>query len=168
MEPLFPIASLNAGNGTLGICPLPGRTGDYREDLETLIHWAPDMVLSMTTQSEMDSYGAGHMGEDLHSSGVIWHHLPIRDFGAPSDKIAAMWPAISNEAREILDRGGKVLAHCKGGCGRSGMALLRLLCEQGETPDQALTRLREVRPCAVETDAQGLWASTVEVATSSS
>ncbi|MCK0140860.1 protein phosphatase [Aliiroseovarius sp. F20344] len=167
MEPLFPIATLTAGNGTLGICPLPGRSGDYREDLETLIQWGPDMVLSMTTQGEMDSYGAGQMGEDLHSSGVIWHHLPIRDFGAPSDKIATVWPGISQEARDVLDRGGKVLAHCKGGCGRSGMALLRLMCELGEAPDQALARLRAVRPCAVETNAQELWASMADAATTS-
>lgn len=160
MEPLFPIASVSSGNGTLGICPLPGRSGDYREDLETLLEWAPDMVLTMTTTREMDSFGAAYLGRDLTQSGVIWHHLPIQDFGAPTAKIIARWEGVSPEAHNILAQGGKVLAHCKGGCGRSGMMLLRILCETGEEPATALTRLRAVRPCAVETDAQKDWAST--------
>jgi hypothetical protein len=159
MEPLFPIASLPAGNGTLGICPLPGRSGDYREDLETLIQWSPDMVLTMTTTREMNSFGATHLGQDLTHAGIIWHDLPIKDFGAPSDKIIASWTRISPSAHQILAQGGKVLAHCKGGCGRSGMMLLRILCETGEAPTAALTRLRAARPCAVETDAQKDWAS---------
>lgn len=159
MEPLFPIAQLPAGNGTLGICPLPGRSGDYREDLETLLEWSPNMVLTMTTEREMDSFGAADLGRDLTQSGVIWHHLPIQDFGAPTAKIVANWDDISPTAHRILTQGGKVLAHCKGGCGRSGMMLLRILCETGEGPATALIRLRTVRPCAVETDAQKDWAS---------
>ncbi|WP_298561555.1 protein phosphatase [uncultured Aliiroseovarius sp.] len=159
MEPLFPIAQLPAGNGTLGICPLPGRSGDYREDLETLLEWSPDMVLTMTTTREMDSFGASDLGHDLTQAGVIWHHLPIQDFGAPTAKIITSWESISPTAHRILAQGGKVLAHCKGGCGRSGMMLLRILCETGEEPVAALERLRAARPCAVETDAQKDWAN---------
>jgi len=53
---------------------------------------------------------------------------------------------------------GKVFAHCYGGKGRSGMVLLRLMVERGLDPDQALQDLRRVRPGAVETQAQWLWA----------
>ncbi len=56
-------------------------------------------------------------------------------------------------------QGGRVLVHCMGGCGRSGMALLRLMVESGEPADRALARLRAVRPCAVETPEQLAWAS---------
>lgn len=167
MEPLFPIAQLPAGTGTLGICPLPGRSGDYREDLATLLEWSPDMVLTMTTAREMDSFGATHLGRDLTRAGVIWHHLPVQDFGAPPAKVIACWNEVSPKAHHILAQGGKVLAHCKGGCGRSGMMLLRILCEIGEDPATALERLRGVRPCAVETNAQELWASMVETTTAS-
>lgn len=159
MDPLFPIASLPAGNGTLGICPLPGRSGDYREDLETLLEWSPDMVLTMTTGREMDSFGATDLGRDLMQANVIWHHLPIQDFGAPSAKIITEWNGLAGAVHQILAQGGNVLAHCKGGCGRSGMMLLRILCEAGEEPNRALERLRATRPCAVETDAQYAWAS---------
>ena len=117
------------------------------------------MVLTMTTEREMDSFGAADLGRDLTQSGVIWHPLPMQDFGAPTARIVANWDDISPTAHRILTQGGKVLAHCKGGCGRSGMMLLRILCETGEEPATALIRLRTVRPCAVETDAQKDWAS---------
>jgi hypothetical protein len=38
------------------------------------------------------------------------------------------------------------------------MVALRLMIELGEAPDDALARLRVVRSCAVETDAQMAWA----------
>jgi len=71
-------------------------------------------------------------------------------------------PALA-QAQDCLARqggagGGKVLVHCMGGCGRSGMAVLRLMVETGEPPHSALSRLRAARPCAVETDAQFDWA----------
>ena len=59
----------------------------------------------------------------------------------------------------VVAGGGRVLFHCLGGCGRSGMAVLRLLVEMGEAPEAALERLRRVRPCAVETGDQCDWAA---------
>ena len=38
------------------------------------------------------------------------------------------------------------------------MAALRLMVEAGEDGVAALARLREMRPCAVETEAQMAWA----------
>ena len=149
----FAIHQLPAGGGWLGISPLP-RAGD----MAVLLEWAPDLVLSMTEMDEMVQLGAGGLGEALEQVGIAWLHLPIRDFGAPPVEVQAVWPAVSAQARAILAGGGKVLAHCRGGCGRSGMVLLRLMIELGEDSKGALERLRIARPCAVETDEQRLWA----------
>ncbi len=65
---------------------------------------------------------------------------------------------ISTAAHADLARGGRVLAHCYGGCGRSGMVLMRLMVEAGEDADPALERLRDARPCAVEAKEQRAWA----------
>lgn len=154
----FAIYDLNAGGGVLGLCPLPGRHTPYVQDLEAVLAWRPDLVLSMTTLPEMTGHGAGHLGEDLARHGIGWRHLPIVDFGAPGAGVAATWPAVSALAGGILASGGRVLVHCYGGCGRSGMAVLRLMVEAGEVGPEALTRLRAARPCAVETGAQLDWA----------
>ncbi|MBI1219794.1 MAG: protein phosphatase [Rhodobacteraceae bacterium] len=153
----FAIAEVPVMAGWLGICPLPGRSGDYRGDLGAIHAWAPDMVLSLASQGEMRGVANG-FGTDLGRNGVAWRHFPITDFGVPTEAEGALWPMLAQEALGWLDRGGRVLVHCKGGCGRSGMIALRLMAEAGEAPATALARLRAARPCAVETDEQYAWA----------
>jgi hypothetical protein len=154
----FAIYPLDVGAGQVALSPIPGRSGSYEADLSTILHWRPDLVLSMTTQSELDRMGASGFGDDLAAVGVAWRHLPIVDFGAPDANVASAWNEVSTFSADTLARGGKILTHCFGGCGRSGMAALRLMIEAGEAPDAALERLRKTRPCAVETDAQRRWA----------
>ena len=154
----FSITSLAAEAGQLGICPAPGRFGDYAADLGHILDWAPGLVLSMTEQVELDRIGAGGFASDLVEAGISRVHLPIRDFGAPGPHVLARWPETAARVRASLAAGGRVLVHCHGGCGRSGMVVVRLLVEMGEDGQDALGRLRAVRPCAVETAAQAAWA----------
>ncbi|MEM9969582.1 MAG: protein phosphatase [Pseudomonadota bacterium] len=153
------VSELALGAGCLGIAPVPGRSGNYEADLSALLRWGPALVLTMTGRAELDRVGAAGLGDDLGAAGVGWRPLPITDLGAPDAATAALWPAASAEAHGVLAGGGRVLAHCFGGCGRSGMALLRLMVEAGEDADPALARLRRARPCAVETEAQRAWAA---------
>ncbi len=152
------IYALQVGGGTLAISPMPGRGGSYAEDLNVISDWKPGLVISMTTEVEMIQEGARNLGADIQSRASRWVHLPIEDFGAPSPETRTKWPEVSASARQALGGGGRVLVHCKGGCGRSGMIALRLMVECGEVPSLALKRLRAVRPCAVETDGQMNWA----------
>ncbi|TMV06795.1 protein phosphatase [Ruegeria sediminis] len=152
------IYALQVGGGTLAISAMPGRNGDYSADLKTIADWKPGLVISMTTEVEMIQDGARHFGTDIQGRASRWAHLPIEDFNAPQREVQAKWPAVSASARQALSGGGRVLIHCRGGCGRSGMAALRLMVESGENPAEALARLRVLRPCAVETDAQKEWA----------
>lgn len=153
------IADLPLGGGVLAISPMPGRNGTYQTDLRDLLAFRPRLVLTMTTGEELASKAAVTMPDDLARHDIDWLHLPIADFGAPDAATAALWPDASARAREVLAQGGKVLIHCMGGCGRSGTAALRLMVETGEDPAVALTRLRAVRPCAVETPEQYGWAT---------
>lgn len=156
---MFEIAEVRLGEGWLGISPIPGRTGAYERDLTAILRWGANMVLTMTTGPELKRVGAGGLPDDLAAAGVAWRHLPIPDFGAPPTGTRDLWPEASAAAHEVLGAGGRVLAHCYGGCGRSGMALMRLMVEAGEDADLALERLRDARPCAVEREAQRAWAA---------
>lgn len=155
----FEIAELPVRAGWLGICPLPGRHGDYRADLAAVRAWAPDLVLSMTSAEEMAGEGAAGLPGDLARAGIAWRHFPVTDFGVPDESEGALWPMLAEELSGWLERGGRVLLHCRGGCGRSGMVALRLMAEAGEPPQAALARLRQIRPCAVETEEQFAWAA---------
>lgn len=158
--PDFIIHALQLGNGILALSPMPGRGGDYAGDLEHLREWQPAMLITLTTAAEMVERGAAHLGQDMQDRGARWAHLPIPDFGTPDADFMEKWPEVSQIARRALKGGGRVLIHCMGGCGRSGMIALRLMIEAGEKPQEALAHLRRVRPCAIETEAQLAWALT--------
>lgn len=157
-SPDFTIHEVPVAGGTLALSPLPGRSRHYYTDWLRLMDWAPDRVLTLTEQHELDRKGAGTLGRDLANAGVVWHHLPIPDYGIPDAEFEGKWPTVSADILSTLQGGGRVLAHCFGGCGRSGMAVLRLMIDAGEAGEAALARLRHARPCAVETDAQMDWA----------
>lgn len=155
----FAIYGLAAGGGTLALSPMPGRTGAYAADRARLVAWGPALVIGMTPLAELARNGAAGLPGDLAAAGIAWRHLPVADFGVPDEAAQAAWPAVQALASGVLARGDRVLVHCHGGCGRSGMAVLRLMIAAGEAPGAALARLRAVRPCAVETKAQMGWAA---------
>lgn len=154
------IHALGVGGGSLAIAQLPGLLGDYGADLDFIRDWKPSLVLTATTRGELADAGAESIGADMQESGTRWLHLPIRDLGTPNAAFLEDWPDASAAILSALKGRGRVLIHCKGGCGRSGMLALRLMVESGEDAVEALLRLRKVRPCAVETDPQLRWAVT--------
>lgn len=154
----FVIYALPVAGGILGISPLPGRGGGWNVDLAHLKDWKPALVITMTTSSEQVSHGLTDLGNDIQDSGTRWIHFAIEDLGVPTEAQAEDWLHASTTALAALRGGGRVLIHCMAGCGRSGMAALRLMIEAGDEAKEALRRLRTVRPCAVETDEQMTWA----------
>lgn len=149
----FVIAPLPLGAGTLALCPLPRDAGDRAQ----VAGFAPDLVISMTETAEMAALGAAGLPGWLAAQGIGWVHFPVADHATPPE--GADWPGLSAQAQDVLARGGRVLAQCRGGLGRSGMVALRLMVQAGEAPQAALDRLRAVRPGAVETPEQFAWAS---------
>lgn len=152
------IFALAVGDGILALSGLPGAGGSYANDLDHIRDWRPGLVISLTSEDEFEAAGAVELGADLQAMGCRWVHMPVIDFGVPSEQFIAEWAPVSRSALAALSGGGRVLVHCRGGCGRSGMVALRLMIESGETSAAALQRLRSVRPCAVETDGQMAWA----------
>lgn len=154
------IHALECMGGSLALCQMPGRTGDYPGDLEFIRDWKPSIVISASTRGEMVDAGAETLSSDILASGARWMPVPITDYDVPDDKALELWKQVSALSLSALRGKGRVLVHCKGGCGRSGMLALRLMVMAGEDAVEALLRLRRVRPCAVETEAQLRWAVT--------
>jgi Cyclin-dependent kinase inhibitor 3 (CDKN3) len=157
IEP-FTIAEVSLpGRGAIGLCRMPGRGGALADDLAAIAAWSPRVVVSLAQAGELAAHGALTLGEALGAWDIAHRHFPIVDYGAPD--AAAEWAGLAAALHGALDDGQRVLVHCMGGCGRSGMVALRLMVERGEAPQAALERLRIARPCAVETDGQLAWAS---------
>jgi protein-tyrosine phosphatase len=88
---------------------------------------------------------------DPEAAGLESLHVPIRDFGTPSEADLARcvrW------MREQLDAGRAVVVHCHAGLGRTGTVLAAWLTSTGLGPHDAVDLVRRLRPGSVETEEQ--------------
>ena len=141
-------------NGQLALCRQP----DCELDYQAIDQWAPFIVITLTTETEFPKTGP-FLPQHFLETPYDWLHLPITDFGVPITTDKSFWQNALKQLSEILENNGRILVHCKGGQGRSGMLLLKLLTLQGEDCETALKRIRSIRPKAVETEAQYIWAT---------
>ncbi len=75
-------------------------------------------------------------------------HLPIIDFSIPNDSILKRFIEIVDDS---IKQDKKIGVHCKYGIGRTGLMLAIYLIEfKNMSPEQALRKIRELRPGSVE------------------
>ncbi|MEM2901013.1 MAG: dual specificity protein phosphatase family protein, partial [Thermoplasmata archaeon] len=78
-------------------------------------------------------------------------HIPLPDFSIPSIQDAMRFVSFLDE---IKLSNGKVLVHCYAGCGRTGTMLAVYLVSQGMNANDAISHLRNLNGCFVETEEQ--------------
>lgn len=94
-----------------------------------------------------------HEPARLERYGLRETHLPVKDFAAPSPE--QMERAVG-AIFDALAAGEAVSVHCGGGLGRTGTVLACYLLASGEGlgAEEAVQRVRALRPDSVETQAQ--------------
>lgn len=155
---MFEIVKIEIESGFVGLCPMPGKFSSFDEDFLQLVRELPQVVVTCATQPEMMACSATRLPEKLYNSEIKWFLIEVDDFQVPDKFSEEKWNSLLPILKETIFDGGGVILNCVGGCGRSGMFLMRLLLEMGWSRDGALKRLRKVRPCAIETDQQLFWA----------
>lgn len=162
------ISEAPAGNGIIGITFAPGKRGpsnfgaaherDLGTDLDVVADWNAAAVVTLIENHEFATLEISDLGEEVRRRYMEWHHLPILDVSVPDGVFEADWPMHSARLRGLLERGERILVHCRGGIGRAGMISARLLVELGAAPASALALVRKVRhPNAAETPDQERW-----------
>ncbi|XP_017318852.1 cyclin-dependent kinase inhibitor 3 isoform X2 [Ictalurus punctatus] len=133
----------------LGICSLPGcRYKDIRRNLEKDVgelcaHGVQD-VFVLCERAELVRYRVPCLLECYTRSGLSVHHLPFPDGGAPELHHCIR---ILDELQHCLHTQRRIVIHCYGGLGRSGLiaACLLLQLSVSMTPAKAIEILRELR-----------------------
>jgi len=126
--------------GELAAMPLPGRNQSLTEDVEFLNHKGVRTVISLT-----------EIPPPLETTSIRQTHIPIADFTAPSLEQMIEFVDVATES---TGRGEPVAVHCAAGLGRSGTMAAVYLVAKGASADEAITRVRELRPGSIETEAQ--------------
>lgn len=150
--------------GVLGLTFCPGKRGgsvfgsawsrDLPLDLEAIARWGAVSVLTLMETHELHALGVPQLSDAVRALGLRWHHCPIVDMQAPGPEFREIAVQPLRQALAALHAGGKVLVHCRGGLGRTGVVAASLLIELGEDPACALRRVRQARPGTVETPSQ--------------
>jgi ADP-ribosylglycohydrolase/protein-tyrosine phosphatase len=163
------IDELPLGNGRLGITFCPGKKGDSvfgaawdRDldlDMDAIKGWGANAVLSLIEYHEFEMLGVPKLGQAVKVRGIDWFHFPVRDLDTPTDDAMEGWTALSARLHGVLERGGRIVVHCRGGLGRAGTIAALMLIERGWSASQAVSDVRAVRPGAIETAEQLRWVS---------
>ena len=149
------------GHGRIGITLCPGKTDpdgmsgawarDLDTDLDAIQRWGATAVVTLITDWEIDYLKIPDLQHAVGDRHMEWWHLPIQDGKSPpAGTFEDTWNDAGEALRDRLRAGFDVLVHCRGGLGRAGTIAARLLVELGERPGDAMRRVREVRPGAIE------------------
>jgi ADP-ribosyl-[dinitrogen reductase] hydrolase len=110
--------------------------------------------VSLTEAHELQALGVAGLGAEVRARHMDWLHLPIVDVSAPDAGFERRWVEAGEGLRARLRAGFDILVHCKGGLGRAGLTAAQLMVELGVPPAEAVATVRQVRPGAIETQAQ--------------
>ena len=137
------------GQAALILTPCPGtkETG-LSASLKQLKAQGGQAVVTALEFDEMAKAGVSELPEQIKDLGMAWFHLPIEDDCAPGEEFASEWQRVSPELHKIIDQGGKLVLHCMGGSGRTGMLAAHLLLELGWDLEMIKSEVKALRPGA--------------------
>ena len=147
--------------GYLGLTICPGKKDssclwdrDLPTDIAAVQNWGATAVLTLIEAHEFSLLRVSALGEMVQSAGMSWYHLPIVDVSIPDQRFEQSWLSVRNALHEQLDSGERILVHCRGGLGRTGLVAGMILVERGLSADDAIHLVRKARPHAIETRRQ--------------
>ena len=117
----------------------PGKWRSVDEDLEFLKTSGVRSILSLVEVEPQL--------EDYRNAGFDARHVPVDDFHAPTMEQI-------EECVEYIASHGPIYVHCFAGYGRAGTIAAAWLIRNGMTAIDAIRTIRDLRPGAIEVDAQ--------------
>jgi atypical dual specificity phosphatase len=121
-----------------------GRPQDL-EELTWLRSQGIEVLLSLTEDPPPPRW--------VDEAGLLLFHVPMIDMEAPSVEELDRCVSAIRRAHEG-NRG--VGVHCGAGLGRTGVVLACYFVDQGLSAQEAIARIRRLRPGSIETDEQAL------------
>lgn len=144
--------------GLIGLTIAPGkramgREGKWMRDLDVDLRRlreviGADVLVSLCEADELRRLEIPNLHERARSFGIVVEPFAFPDGGTPRSA-EALRPLV----QRILDAaalGQKVVIHCMGGLGRSGLVAACVLIARGQAADEAMQIVRAAREGAIE------------------
>jgi atypical dual specificity phosphatase len=87
----------------------------------------------------------------VDEAGLLVYHVPMVDMEAPSVEQLDQCVSVIKRAKE---QGMGVAVHCGAGLGRTGVVLAAYFVDGGLSAQNAISRVRRLRPGSIETEEQ--------------
>lgn len=113
------------------------------DDLAWLRQQGIDVLVSLTVDPLRRDW--------VNEAGLLVVHEPVEDMEAPTQEQLDRCVTAIDRA---LENNMGVAVHCTAGLGRTGVVLACHLVARGMSADNALARVRRLRPGSIETDEQ--------------
>ncbi len=159
---VYPKSDTTSGLVGLTFCPgkiTQGLYGGYWQrdldkDIQIIQQWQTDTVITLMEAHEFEELGVPQFVQVMNSQPFEWLHLPIPDMNPPSSDFKDAWMKAGPTIHQKLQRGKRILLHCRGGLGRTGLLAAQILIESGMLATQAIQRVRAARDRTIETFGQ--------------
>jgi protein-tyrosine phosphatase len=129
----------------IGLTILPGRKDFSRSidaDIQTIKNERISKIIVLVTDDELHDYGVDELLTEYEKAGLEYHHMPILDqmVCSKKDMDKLVWTL-----NIWLEHGNKIMVHCVGGLGRSGMVAACYLKHYGINTKDAIAIVRDSR-----------------------
>ncbi|KNC65982.1 tyrosine-protein phosphatase [Pseudoalteromonas ardens] len=151
-----PFDTLRLGNGAaLLFTPCPGTKGTtLDESVRQLRDAGAQAIVTLMYPSELESNEATALPQVCEDLGMSWFQLPIADDAPPNEDFTQAFVKSWPQLKAILSEQGTVAVHCKGGSGRTGLAIGLIMYQLGLDKADIIPQVQSLRPKALNHPAQ--------------
>ncbi|WP_413285574.1 phosphatase [Vibrio sp. MA40-2] len=136
-------------SAALILTPCPGtKQLELEASLQQFKDSGAKAIVTALEIEEMEKAGVATLPALAEKVGLSWFHLPIEDDQVPGKQFMVDWQVISPQLHDVLKSGDKVVLHCMGGSGRTGLLAAHLLLELGWDLSRIKTEVQALRPGA--------------------
>lgn len=147
-HPFWPL-SLDENNAEIFLMPCPGtKEPNLDNTITQLKEQGVKAILSVLSADEMKLLDVESMPDVCQQQDISWFNLPVGNHQLPDDAAMSDWQQYKSSITSVLDQGGKVAVHCKGGTTRTGMGAAMVLLELGWAPERAIAEVQSIKPRA--------------------
>ncbi|MEJ6394957.1 hypothetical protein V8J82_16960 [Gymnodinialimonas sp. 2305UL16-5] len=128
-----------------------------RDTIKGLVELGANSLLVLVEREELEDLAFEVLEQICAAMKVTVSYQSITDYSVPNHEFSEWWASHRPDREAVFAAGGTMAFACQYGAGRSGMMAALCLIEQGVAPDDAMARVRDAFPPAVESDAQEAW-----------